>query len=208
MVTGAARHPQSNLADDGSLAWEFRLPVLTNPFVWYDLAKVFVIVYVVIVVLMGGTFLVAGTAEDALRVARVFAFVCGGLFVFCLLVAAIWYRKGAAVRFTLTPKGVRYEALGRKDKAVNRALVVCGLLAGRPSAAGAGLIARTRETEFVGWREVRRVKAHAAARVVTLMSGWRVLQRLHCTRDDYERILDYALGHAACGQGGRRRSAS
>lgn len=94
---------------------------------------------------------------------------------------------------TLSVEGVLYEALERKDRLANRALVVLG---GRRGPVGTGLIAATREAEVTRWRDVTRVRAHGRLGVVTLLNRWRVVQRLHCPREDFERILAYAREHA------------
>ncbi len=179
-----------------SIVWEIRLPVLTNLFLWYDLAKVFVIVYIVVVTLMSAIFLVAGEAAGIPSVAFVFAIVCGALLAASIPIAAIWYANRVNVRYTLSPKGVRYDTLERKDRWLNRALVVLGLAMGKPAAAGAGLIAASRETELTRWKDVTRIKEHRSLAVLSLLDGWHVVQRLHCSREDYERVAGYVREHA------------
>ena len=178
------------------LAWEHRVPVLTNPFLWYDLTKVFVITYLVCVTLMTVVFLIAGEPASVAPIARIFAFVCGGLLAASMPLAALWYWNRVHVRYELSARGVRHQALERKDKVANRLLVVLGLLSGRPSAAGTGLLAASRETEFTRWTDVTRVREHASLGVLSLMSGWRVVQRLHCPPEDFRRIANYVRDHA------------
>lgn len=177
-------------------AWECRVPVLTNPFLWYDLTKVFVIVYLVCVTLMTVIFLIAGEPASVAPVARIFAFVCAGLLAASMPLAALWYANRVHVRYELSARGVRYQTLERKDKVANRLLIVLGLLLGRPSAAGAGLLAASRETEFTRWTDVTRVREHASLGVVSLVSGWLVVQRLHCPPEDFRRIANYVRDHA------------
>jgi hypothetical protein len=173
-------------------AWDYRLPVLTNVFLWYDLTKVFLIVYLVTVALMAVVFVAAGDPGSVVGFARIFAFVCTALLVASMPIAALWYANRVHVRYELSSKGVRYQTLERKDKVANRALFILGLLSGKPAAAGAGLLAASRETEFTPWRDVTRVKEHASLGVVTLMNDWRVVQRLHCRREDYPQVVSYA----------------
>jgi hypothetical protein len=179
----------------GGPSWEYRLPVLTNVFLWYDLAKVFLIDYLVIVALMATIFLAAGDPGSIVKLARIFALVCAGLFVASMPIAALWYANRVHVRYELSPKGVRYQNLERKDRVANRALFVLGLLSGKPAAAGAGLLAASRETEFTRWRDVTRVREHVSLGVVTLMNSWRVVQRLHCRRENYQQVVSYVRDH-------------
>ena len=144
---------------------------------------------------MAMVFLAAGDPGSVVELARIFALVCAGLLVMSMPIAALWYANRVHVRYELSPKGVRYQTLERKDKVANRALCVLALLSGKPAAAGAGLLAASRETEFTRWRDVTRVREHPSLGVVTLMNGWRVVQRLHCRRQDYQRVVSYVRDH-------------
>jgi hypothetical protein len=177
------------------LAWEYRVPVLTNAFLWYDMAKVYLIVYLVVVALMSVIFVMAGDPASIVSFARVFALVCAGLLVASMAIATLWYAGRVHVRYELSPDGVRYQALERTDRIANRALFVLGLLSGKPAAAGTGLLAASRETELTRWRDVTRVRKHPSQHVVSLMNGWRVVQRLHCRREDYQQIVSYVRDH-------------
>jgi hypothetical protein len=179
------------------LTWEYGLPVLTNVFLWYDLAKVFLITYLVIVALMAMIFLAAGDPGSVVTLAKIFALVCAGLLVASMPIAVLWYANRVHVRYELSPKGVQYRTLERKDRVANRALFVLGLLSGKPGTAGAGLLAASRETEFTRWRDVTRVREHRSLGVVTLMNGWRVVQRLYCRREDYQQVVSYVRDHVA-----------
>jgi hypothetical protein len=144
---------------------------------------------------MAAAFLMAGEPLSIVQFARVFALVCAGLLVASIPVATLWYANRVHVRYELSPRGVQYHTLERRDRAANRLLVILGLLSGRPAAAGAGLLAASRETELTRWTDVKRVREHATLGVVSLMSGWRVLQRLHCGRADYRRVVAYVNNH-------------
>lgn len=155
------------------------------------------------VALMAATFLMAGDPASIVRFARVFALVCAGLLVASIPVATLWYANRVHVRYELSPRGARYRTLERRDRVANRLLVVLGLLSGRPAAVGTGLLAASRETELTRWTEVTRVRQHATLGVVSLMNGWRVLQRLHCGPGDYRRVVTYVNDHVTRSQSRR-----
>ena len=179
----------------GRLAWDYRLPVLTNLFLWYDLVKVFLIVYVIVLVLMTAIFAMAGDLGSVGAVIKIFAVVCAGLAASSVPIAAVWYANRAHVRFELSRKGVLYRTLEPKDRALNRALFILGVLAGKPSVAGTGLLAASRETEFTPWKDVTRVREHPSLGAISLVGGWRVVQRLHCEREDFARIAAFVRAH-------------
>ncbi len=177
------------------IAWEYRIPVVTNAFLWYDVTKTYVIAYVISVALMSVVFVLAGDPQSVIPIARIFALVFAGLTAVSIPIAFVWYANRIAVRFTLSPAGVRYETLERKDKTLNRLLIVLALLLGRPGAAGTGLLAAGREMEFTKWTDVKKVKPHPALSVITLRSEWRVIQRLYCMPAQYQEIARYVQDH-------------
>jgi hypothetical protein len=179
---------------ESRISWEYRIPVIKNIFLWYDILKLYAIVYVVCVALLATIFLVSGDAAGIGPIARIFAWVCGGLAAASLVIAFIWYANRIRVRFTMSAKGVLYETLERKDVRANRLLILFGLLTGKPGAAGTGLIAASRETELIPWRDVKKAKMHPAHGVISLMSRWRVLTRLYCPPERYGEIAAYAAG--------------
>jgi hypothetical protein len=172
------------------IVWDARLPILTDGFLWWDMAKVFLAVYLIVVALMGAVFLAAGEPDSIIRVARVFAVVCSGLLIFSMSVAALWYRNRARVRYALSAEGAKVETLERKDVALNRLAILIALILGKPSAAGAALLAAARESEFTPWKKVTRVRRHDALRVVALLNGRRIVQRLYCPADIHQRIVN------------------
>ncbi|MBN1543115.1 hypothetical protein JW992_13315, partial [candidate division KSB1 bacterium] len=92
------------------------------------------------------------------------------------------------VRFTLDEDGVLYESVRWSRKvsgAINAGAVVLGLLAAMPAAAGAGLMARSRQTVFLPWNRVRKVRCFDRFRVITLSNSWRPFLRLHCPTDEH-----------------------
>lgn len=173
------------------IVWDAEIPVLTNLFLWWEVGRLFLIVWVVVVALMGAIFLATGDPASVVPIAGVFALVCPALVVFSMLVASARYLNRIRVRFALSAEGVRYQTLERGDSVLNRLAVVLGLFSGRPATAGAGLLAEARKTEFISWNKVTRVREHETLLAVTLIQGRRVVQRLHCHRDNYRSVVAF-----------------
>ncbi len=160
---------------------------------------------------MAVVLILAGEPGGVIRIAPIPGLVFLGLAAVSDPIAFVWYANRILVRFTLSPDGVRYETLARKDKTVNRALIVLGLLLARPGASGAGLLAAVREAEFTRWREVRSVRGHpsrSVITVITLKSRWRVLQRFYCPPGRFTEIARYVRGHVARAPSAPRRARS
>lgn len=173
-----------------ALQWEAGIPLVTNPFIWADLAKGLGISWIVFIALATGILWDESWAERwpawgvvtlcHLFVAALFATVC--LFIF---------RNRFAARFTLTSKGALYES-GRLAAKAATAGLAAGLLARNPGLAGASLLASTQNSLMLPWREVKKCTRFPRRQVITLSNGWRPVLRLYCPDQAiYQQALDY-----------------
>ncbi|MCW5963288.1 MAG: hypothetical protein KIT83_04555 [Bryobacterales bacterium] len=158
----------------------------------YDTAKVLLFsamtvisVGSVIALLMGGA---SAPLAEWLLVFRIVGLVFVGIGVALLLVMLIFFGNRFPVRITLEPRGVRWEARSRRGKWANRTAIVAGLLTAKPGLMGAGLLAETRSTEGMRWKDIRRVRFHPQLCVISLMNSWRVVLRLHCPPTLYHQV--------------------
>lgn len=170
--------------------WEIDMPLLTNRFLLYDFAKVFAWTALIMIVMLSVIFVFTGDFS-----AREFAAIVGmtalGIFVVALLavlVMVVFFGNRYRAAFSIDDRGIGYESRSRRGKWANRAAIAAGILRGRPSVAGAGLIAASQESMGLRWGEIVSVNDHPDARVLSLRNSWRVLLRLHCTPDNYEPV--------------------
>jgi hypothetical protein len=89
--------------------------------------------------------------------------------------------------------------LSQRGRWGNRLAVILGALSASPGLAGAGLLAMARESVGMSWHEVRRIKVHPQARVISLMDSWHVVVRLYCTPKNYDVVLESVEKWAAKG---------
>jgi len=115
-----------------------------------------------------------------------------GLFVLTSLL--LGNRQGA--RFTVGPKGVEYHA-EKRERSMNRLVVLVGLLARNPTTAGAGTLAMTRERLFLPWESIHRVVVHRRERVISLHNSWRTVLRLHCPPELFDEVVAAVESHHA-----------
>jgi hypothetical protein len=125
--------------------------------------------------------------------------VSAGLLAIMILVMLVFFGNRFPMGFTLGPQGAIVVSLSRRGRWGNRLAVVLGALAGKPGVAGAGLLGMAQETVAVDWGDVRRLKVHPEARVISLMDSWHVVMRLYCTPRNYEAVLDAVQHWAARG---------
>jgi hypothetical protein len=176
-------------AQGTTLTWRYDIPLLTSRFIVWDFARVVLIAVLVMYALVFATgWLLDGEAVVLPpQVGAITLGILAGLFVLaCLLLGN---RHGA--RFTLTDGGVGYEAEAR-ERRFNVLVAVLGVVAGNPTAAGAGLMARGQESLFISWRDVEELRVYERAHVIAVRNSWRTVIRLHCPVELFEQISDFA----------------
>lgn len=168
-----------------TIEWSYRVPLLTSRFMLWDFLRVTLLSVLSMYVLVGLMGLIV-EGEFIVLPLQVFAIVAGimlGLFV----LASLLLGNNVPMTFSVRPDGVSY-GMGRRQKGLNRATVILGVLSGNPTTAGAGLLAATREQGGWKWAELREARYFAAPRVISLRNSWRTVLRLHCTPENYEQV--------------------
>ncbi len=190
--------------------WDMEVPLLTNPFILYDFAKLlffsFLIMYVLLVVMT--VILDQRIKLDMLAgYAKLGGVVMLGLGVIMILVMLVFFWNRFPMRFTLSRRGGLVESMSRRGKIGNRLAVILGALARNPGVAGAGLLGMAQESVSLEWSELHRVKVHPARRVISLMNSWRVVFRLYCTPENFAPVLAAVESWAEKGKKSRQRVA-
>ena len=119
----------------------------------------------------------------------------GALLLLSWLFIVVVYRGKYEAEFVLDQKGVlcRTQAKqAKKNRIVNGLTVVFGLLSGKPAAAGAGMLAQSRQEVFLRWNRVTKVKYRPGSRTILLRGGWTENIALFCADENYEQIEAFA----------------
>ncbi len=171
------------------LRWETDLPLFSP-----DMLRQWTYAMLATALLMGlllGTILAAQGDWDAFPVlGLMIGAVTGGLWLLGLLIMALMFRGRFHVRYTLGDDGILLENLESVAKTANRAAVVVGVLARRPGLVGAGLIARSRESEAVRWKGAFTARAKPDRHLIVLRNRWRTLMFVQCTPENYGEVLE------------------
>jgi hypothetical protein len=84
------------------------------------------------------------------------------------------------------------QAASKKTSDVNTGLAVAGTLLGSLSAAGGGILAKSREDDFIRWDESRSVALNRKKKTVTVTRKSLVFPiRLYCTDENYEQVVAF-----------------
>lgn len=174
------------------IEWTYDIPLLTSRFMLWDFLRVILlsVVAMYVIVAVGGLIV---ERELIILPPMVFALTTGimlGLFLLTSLL--LGNRQGA--RFIVSKRGVEYRA-EKRERSMNKLVVIVGLLARNPTAAGAGALAMTRERMFLPWESVHRVVVYRRLRVIELRNSWRTVLRLHCPPELFDDIVTAVETH-------------
>lgn len=112
------------------------------------------------------------------------------LFFTWLFIMAVYGGK-YEVEFVLDQKGILCRTQvkqAKKNQVINSLTVALGLLSGKPAAAGAGMLAQSRQEVFLRWNQVTRVKYKPKSRTILLRGGWTENIALFCSVENYPQI--------------------
>ena len=117
---------------------------------------------------------------------RTMLFVALGLGLMCVLIMLTLYRR-YRYRYTLDDDGIRSTVAGGTAR-TNRIVNLLLLLTGRPSAAGAGLLAASRQSEQVRWSDVTGARLDPSRHQIEIRRGRRTVMLVQCTPEEWEAV--------------------
>ena len=166
------------------IEWKISVPVFRNSTIVKQLGLAIGIPFGLIIVIL---LLVTKASIYALYALGLIA----ALFLFTyLLIRVLWGGKYEA-GFVLDSKGIRcytQESQRRKNRVLNALTVVLGLLSGKPAAAGAGLLAQTRQDILVRWQNIRKVKYCPKQHTIMIRGGFAENIAIFCSEDNYAEV--------------------
>ena len=173
--------------DPTTIAFVSTMGLLFNPFFWWDMLKVVVFSCTGMWL---AVFLVSLWIDPTDPVALplvVLPMAAAGLTAL-LVVASLIMGNRWSFDVRIGPDGVFWSA-GRRERAVNRTVLVLSLLSGRPGPIGSSLLSTSQQSGGMDWEEIRRAKVHHSRRVISLRDSWHVVQRLYVSEDVWPRVV-------------------
>ncbi len=176
-----------------AITWQASLTLLKNAvilrqlFVVLALSVLFVLVFALSLEAFEGHL----TLQAAWKYLWITLLVLGGLLFLAALVMLVIYGNKYDYQFTVDEVGVKAQTVGgtrRKNAIINWLL----LLSGRPGPAGAGLLAESRQSELVKWKDVDRLDFNAEKKEIVLRRGKRALMLVQCTAENFDQVLRLA----------------
>ena len=168
----------------GKIQWQISVPIFRNTVILKQLGLAIGIPFGLVALVIG---LSSGKSIYTLYGLGLIAAL---LFLTWLFIMTI-YRGKYEAEFVLDGKGVLCSTQAKqakKNRIINALTVVLGLLSGKPTAAGAGMLAQSRQEVFLNWNRVTKVKCKPNSRTILLRGGWTEQIALFCADENYLQI--------------------
>ncbi|WP_340819328.1 hypothetical protein [Methanolobus sp. WCC4] len=189
------------MSTERTLEWDIDVSILNNRFIMGEMIKVLGIaagITAAFVLLISLPAILDGTVTSNSSNARgmKYALILVGItFLLTALFIFAYYGNRYSLSYTLDSKGVstitREEQRNRNHK-LNFLIVIMGILARSPSAAGAGLLASSHQNQDVKWKKVRKAVFYPARNTITLSAGYGEKSIVFCTGENYSRTAEFA----------------
>lgn len=173
---------QTNPAPD-DLAWTIQVPIFRNSLILKQLALAIGLPFGAVIL-----FLFISSRPDN-RIYAIYALgLVGLLFLLtCLLVWSLYGGKYDA-GFVINQKGIlcyTQSTQAKTNRIINGLTAVLGLASGQPTVTGAALLANAKQSTFLSWKDVRKVKFLPHQQTIMLRGAWTQRIALFCTPETY-----------------------
>ncbi|WP_022951674.1 hypothetical protein [Leucothrix mucor] len=173
--------------------WEVNISILNNPLLWFQLFMVALISSSYLALLLVGFNLFEHAWDDIPVSLSIGLLMAGGLFVAFSLILFLMYWRGVPTRYVLHDGYIEQHtlAVGKKTSTL---LSLFGLLSGKSTgyaAAGATLLARSREQIAVNWKEATSIKVFPRRHEIQLYNEWQTIMQVVCPEDQFDNILNF-----------------
>lgn len=176
-------------SEENLFQWNYQIKMLFNPTLW----KTFFVIFGIPIALLGLVLkFIAKIHPVLLPMAGIFVF----FFVIWVITGIMMDLMGGFLAsYRLTSKGI-YFTSGKNEKNIADAVTVIGALTGKPGMAGAGLLARAEQSNFIDWAKVKKVKVRAGSRYIFIREGFGCKPvGLYCTKENFHQVLDIVRSH-------------
>jgi len=169
--------------------WEIEVPICKNPVIIRQLAFA-----------LGGPFgivamivLAVSWCEITGRYALYALGLLGALFSLTYLLIRLVYGGNYAAGFILDEQGIlnyTQEKQAKRNKVINGLTIFLGLFSGKPAAAGAGLLAQSREVVLVRWSKIKKVTYYPRSYTILVRGGFAENIAVFCTPENYQMVQE------------------
>jgi len=168
-----------------SYKWEIEVYIFKDPIIVRQLGLCIGVPFGALIIML--SIFAAGGDKGAIYALMLVA----SLFVLTYAFIMIVYRGKYAAGFIIDKKGIlnyTQKKQAKKNRIINSLTVFLGLVSGRYSAAGAGVLAQSRQSVLVRWNRIRKVKYYPKRRTILVKGGFAETIAVFCNDENYEDI--------------------
>ena len=184
-------------SSDGVYRWVYEFKMLKNPIILLTVLKIFLLVLVGMWVVFGlfriGKEGFGGAFAAQTKELLIPAVILFGLSIVAYIILACIYGWKYCVLFEMNETGIRHiqmEKQYQKAQALGWLTAMAGAAAGKPGAAGTGLLAATKNEQATQFDKVKRLRSLRAFHTIKLDSPLNHNQ-IYAQPEDYDFVLDY-----------------
>lgn len=175
------------------IKWQISVPIFRNTRILKQLGLAIGLPFGIIAAVIA---LSSGRSIYTLYALALIALLLFLTWLFVMLV----YRGKYAVEYFADKGGVRCRTQAKQAKTnrvVNGLTVTLGLFSGKPSAAGAGLLAQSRQDTYLSWSQITKVKYNPKKSFILLRGRLAENMVLFCTSENYVQVAQFVMDQAA-----------
>lgn len=188
----------------GNYCWMYEFSLWKNPTILITTFKIMMIACCAPALLMFFLVLFEGDGlDEALRVTLSIFGICAGILIVLLTIAyvliALIYGGKYIALFKMDQKGVNHMQLKkqfRKAQALGFLSALMGLAAGNLSAAGAGLMSATRQSQYSTFSKVKSIKIKEKRNVIYLNETF-IHNQIYINPENFLFIKDYIISQCS-----------
>ncbi len=173
--------------------WDINISILKNPLLWFQLIVMVLISSSFLLLLLVGLNLYEYHWEDIPASFSVVSTVGGGLFIAFVLIMFMMYWRGVPTRYILRDNYIEQHTFSKGKKTVGF-MGLLALLSGKSTgttAAGASLLAHSREQIATQWTDIFKLEVFPKRREIQLSDEWHTVMQIVCPEDKFEDILHF-----------------
>ncbi|NPE31005.1 hypothetical protein HNV12_24230 [Methanococcoides sp. SA1] len=182
---------------------------MTNKFIMKELLKVLgiatvftvgIVLLITLPSILRGDF--HSNSSDARDIEYALILV-GSMFLLTVLFTFAYYRNKYMLSYKMDNKSVRtitrIEQRSRNNK-LNFLLVIVGILARNPTAAGAGFLAHSGQDQDLKWKSIKKATFYPASSTITVSAGYGEKSIVFCTKENYGSVSGFvrAMCNGSC----------
>jgi hypothetical protein len=177
-------------------AWEIQTPILNNPLIWSQSVIAVGGGAAFVFLLLIGLNVYEKRWEQIPDSVIVGLSLFAGMFVLYVIAMLIMHGGGSTTRYEIDEKGIVQHSLYLKRKGFRwfRWLGLLGIFSGKSAgytAAGATLLASSRQITGAKWQEIDWVEVYPSRGEIRLLNDWRTVVQVFCPAEQFDEVSQW-----------------